>query len=193
MTKPKLIALVGRAGSGKDTVARMLQTMEPFESLSFATPLKAFVREVFDFTDDQLYGPSESRNAGDIRYPRPDGTFLSPRQALQKLGTEWGRACFADVWAELGARRALRLMAEGKNVVFTDCRFVNEAAAIVKAGGEVWRIRRDAADFPVATHLSETEMNTVQMRALVGMYVSNQGGLAELESSVRRCLSMYGF
>lgn len=38
--------------------------------------------------------------------------WLTPRQALQQLGTEWGRRCYNDVWIEYAMRIATRL-AEG--------------------------------------------------------------------------------
>jgi hypothetical protein len=57
-----LIILSGKAGSGKDTVAGMLASygMQP---IAMADPMKRMAQLLFGFTDDQLWGSSESRNA----------------------------------------------------------------------------------------------------------------------------------
>lgn len=181
-----IIGLVGRAGSGKDTVAGMLtEILGGAASLSFAEPLKRFCGEVFDFSLQQLYGPSEARNAPDLRYPRAGRAPLSPREALQTLGTEWGRACYPDIWAELGIRRARAAEHLAGSVVFTDTRFVNEAARIRAAGGEVWRVRRPSADSVITAHASETEMNSREMEELVTLTLHNNGSLEELRKQVQ--------
>jgi hypothetical protein len=195
-----IIALAGRAGSGKNTVAKLLGAHE----IAFAEPLKRFVQEVFAFTDAQVWGPSEERNKPDMRYPRVDqcprcftgdfceecdghgmiSTFLTPRHALQTLGTEWGRGCYEDVWAELGVRRALACPAP--LVAITDCRFVNEAKAVCAAGGEVWRIVRPGAGLAGATglHPSETEQESPEFLALVTRTVLNGGSLDDLRATL---------
>jgi hypothetical protein len=58
-----LIGITGLAGSGKDTVARMIQhTLPGTEIVSFATPLKEFAEAIFLFPHDWLYGGSELRS-----------------------------------------------------------------------------------------------------------------------------------
>jgi hypothetical protein len=119
----------GSAGAGKDEAAKQLVVKHGFVPMSFADPLKRILQDVFDFTDDQLWGPSENRNKGDSRYPRtyhgsrlvdtlPDGSTvqacLTPRLALQTLGDGWGRnECYENIWAEY-ATRAANKIASGK-------------------------------------------------------------------------------
>lgn len=182
----RLIGLSGKAGSGKDTVAGFLPGN--VVRMSFADPLKKFCQEVFDFSDAQVFGPSSERNKPDIRYPRQDG-YLTPRYALQTLGTEWGRNCFADVWAVLGVRKALKYLKEfpEDTVVFSDCRFVNEAQAIRSAGGEVWRIVRPGAQLAGAagSHPSEMEQESAEFEALVSATINNFASLPLLREMVR--------
>ncbi len=134
----KLIGLTGPAGSGKSAVARMLAAHEGHRMviMAFADPLKRLAMGLFGFTEEQMWGPSEKRNAPDDRYPRPhewsDGTsdarclvcnrvfewadtptptqcFLTPRFALQTLGQSV-RACLPYYWvreAHLTARSLL--------------------------------------------------------------------------------------
>jgi ribosomal protein L24 len=55
-----IVVLCGKAGSGKDTVAKMLGP--GVQNIAFADPIKRLVCSVFDFKVD-LWGPSELRSA----------------------------------------------------------------------------------------------------------------------------------
>jgi len=57
-------------GSGKDTVADLVLSREGWVKVALADAMKRFVRDLYSFTDEQLWGPSEMRNAPDKRYPR---------------------------------------------------------------------------------------------------------------------------
>lgn len=139
-----VIGVTGPAGSGKDTAADHLVSHHRFLKISLADPLKRMARDVYGFTDDQLWGPSSSRNAPDKRYLRErherhdwhgttDGGFtctrcalpgekatpeclvyLTPRLCLQLLGTEWGRTCYENTWTELALRNARAVLEDGK-------------------------------------------------------------------------------
>lgn len=175
-----IIAVMGRSidpngkacsmGSGKDTAADFIVKLN-FAKVALADPMKRFTAEVYNFSRDQLWGPTKSRNAVDRRYVRkfnkhlprgyavicgrcfdaafPDGieektvglsgpqvcqacgedclhgltgyeartpvelpVFLTPRHALQQLGTEWGRDCWQDTWVALGMKTARTLLAD---------------------------------------------------------------------------------
>jgi len=143
--KPTLIGLTGYAGSGKSTVAHLIGGTH----LAFAEPMKAICKALFNFTDGQLYGPSEEREIPSAEFTRPDGTPLTPRFALQTLGTEWGRGCDPDLWAKIGIRKAKQLLASKWTklpVVITDVRFANEARLIREAGGEIWSVQRPSVE-----------------------------------------------
>jgi len=133
-----IIGISGLAGTGKDTIADLLVKNHGFAKIALADPLKRICRDVFDFTYDQLWGPSENRNKPDERYQRKhvfesdrayvclccgwdrgrqirDGRpvpecCLTPRYALQQLGTEWGRNCYDPVWVEYAVRVANELL-----------------------------------------------------------------------------------
>lgn len=194
---PILIGLAGRAGSGKDTVGAIIRTHfntrgYGTQLLSFAGPLKKICQEVYDFSDRQMT-VLEEKNAPDMRYPRADGTFLTPREAMQKLGSEWGRACYPGTWVDYGIRLAEQAMYPTpfgiwRNVVFTDVRFINEAKAIRNINGQVWRIRRPEADAVPASHLSETEMDSEEFWAVVDYWVLNNGSLEHLVGAVKALL-----
>lgn len=180
-----LIGICGLAGSGKDTVADHLVANHKFTKISLADPLKRICKQVFNFSDQQLWGPSQFRNEPDPNWPQGDG-FLTPRYALQRLGTEWGRDCSPDVWVRYALQQAIDLMSSttlqytsqrglhssGSNEYFTngvvipDVRFGNEVEAIKKAGGIVWKITRDGAGLEgsAGQHASEQEMQKIDHR-----------------------------
>ena len=124
-----IVGICGKAGSGKDTTADILVKDHGFVKVAFSDPLKRICRDIFDFSYEQLWGPSEKRNEPDRRYsrlvPKIDGTlaelietvqpmknewYLTPRFALQQLGTEWGRNCYPDIWVEYALRVADKIL-----------------------------------------------------------------------------------
>ena len=202
-----IIGISGLAGAGKDTVADILVREHGFVKVSFADPLKQITRKVFAFTDEQLWGSSAARNAEDKRYPRPDGSFLTPREALQTLGTEWGRQCYPDTWVKMCIRTAEELLADGgvtscysqqlgliqrtdglrgrtrtvMGVVIPDVRFHNEMNAIKQANGVMLRVSRPGAGLSGihAQHLSETELACIPDSAFDHV-LQNIGTLGDL-------------
>jgi len=88
-----IVGVTGQAGSGKDTVADHLVNNHGYVKIALADPIKRFGREVFGFTDTQLWGPSEHRNAHDKRYDyfcevRPGGTRFTPSTKLSQVSGE---------------------------------------------------------------------------------------------------------
>lgn len=63
-----VILICGEAGSGKDTVSMMLADYLHGVCVAQADPMKRFAHEIFRFTPNQLWGPSEMRNAPDTHF-----------------------------------------------------------------------------------------------------------------------------
>lgn len=57
-----LIGIAGQSGSGKDTAASWIANNYGAITIAQADPLKRFTKDVFGFTEEQLWGPSELRN-----------------------------------------------------------------------------------------------------------------------------------
>lgn len=181
-----IVGVMGPSGAGKDTLADRLVEKFNFMKLSFADPLKRVCKEIYDFSDTQLWGPSEERNKPDLRYAIPGKGHLSPRVALQMLGTEWGRACYPNTWVDYALRVADKVLVEGyrysqkdgleevsfpwwfankpSGVVIPDVRFKNELDCIHAKGGTVIRLRRKGADGDVGLkgHASEEEQKSIK-------------------------------
>lgn len=233
-----IIGLCGQAGAGKDTVADFLVKNHGFVKVALADPLKRICREVFDFSDEQLWGPSSERNKPDERYSRKriigppfgegsfdisiGGEFLTPRFALQRLGTEWGRFCYPNVWVDYALRVADKLLYKSgilrsvhyhydqmqglrvlnvplgpkpTGVVISDVRFINEVEAIRAAGGHVWKIERPGSGLTgtAAQHASEQEQNSIDPRKFASVLNNADGPLEELEVLVSKELGALQF
>jgi hypothetical protein len=228
-----LVILTGQAGAGKDTIASFLVKNHKAVAVALADPMKRFAQLVFGFTDDQLWGPSASRNAKDERFASSEyndacwerlrkvglqwckevlptlsemdllyaykalrswaqGLLndaqveggLTPRKALQTLGTEWGRNFNSDMWIDAGIRATIKLLGGGyaydrvkglvadeksqpELVVITDGRFRNEIVKVASMGGHTWKVVSSTIDTAavdkagIAGHSSEAQQLTI--------------------------------
>lgn len=66
-----MIAISGYSGSGKDETAKVFVENHGAIQTGFADVEKRHLHEIYGFSEDQLFGPSSSRSAGDFRYPKP--------------------------------------------------------------------------------------------------------------------------
>jgi hypothetical protein len=72
MELPKhfMVCISGYSGTGKDEVAKRLIAKFGAFQTGLADPAKRHMADLYGFSEDQLFGPSASRNAGDLRYPK---------------------------------------------------------------------------------------------------------------------------
>jgi hypothetical protein len=77
-------------------------------------------------------------------YGYEDAKTMVPevRRLLQELGTKVRDIVSPDVWVNALYVDMVTMLSRGVNIVVSDVRFPNEAAAITAAGGEVWRVQR---------------------------------------------------
>lgn len=171
--RPRIVGLIGYAGSGKSTAASVL-VERGYIHTKFAGPLKGMLRQLY-----QRAGVSghelERRIEGDLKEEAdPILQWRTPRQAMQWLGTDWGRAFFGDdFWVDLWAASLL----PGVRYVVDDCRFANEAAAIRERGGMIIRVDRPGVG-PVNNHVSEL------MPITPDFVLKNSGSIADLRVTV---------
>lgn len=147
----KLIGLTGKARAGKDTIANHLWLDHLYVKLSFAHPLKTAVGTIFGLTREQTW-------EDELKEVVVPYWGLTPRQMLQKMGTEAIRNTFGgDVWVK---RLALSYDAvrNTDNVVISDVRFHEEAQYIRSQGGVIVEVVRNTAglDGVEAGHVSES-------------------------------------
>lgn len=168
------MAITGFIGSGKDTAAEYLTQNYGFKAVKFADPIKDMMRSI-GLTTEEL----EDRKLKEEPHPLLRGR--TPRYAMQKLGTEWGRNLIADeFWTSLWATRCA-----SKNLVVTaDMRFFNEAAAVERNNGILIRIRRPDTDPPPEVwptlHASEKDIPNLP----VHYEIDNVGTIRQLGETV---------
>jgi len=171
-----IIGIGGWARAGKDTVADFLVHNHGFKKMSFADPMReALVRLNPTILVGDHYSPLATavRLIGweELKVASPD-----IRPLLQRFGTEVGRKMFGEnFWVDI----ALKEAAKYENVVFADCRFLNEVNALHLIGGETWRVNRPGFD-AVNDHVSEHELDDYKFHR----YLDNSGDLNHLHTQV---------
>ena len=152
----EILGLSGWARNGKDTVADHLIENYGYERVSFAAPMKeALYRLNPKITINGV--PSLSVKLGVDLYGWDDLKAHGPeiRELLQRFGTEVGREMFGD---DFWVNAAIDSIKDGSRVVVSDVRYPNEADAVKKLGGEVWRVVRPGYG-AANDHASEHALN----------------------------------
>jgi hypothetical protein len=140
-----IVGLVGFIGAGKGSVADLLVERHGFIKESFANSVKDAVSVVFGWDRALLEGDTPEsrawREQNDKFWSEKLGKALSPRLALQLMGTEAGRDVFhPDLWVHTVLNRCAKN--SNNNYVIADVRFPNEIKSIREAGGIIIRVKR---------------------------------------------------
>ena len=144
-----IIGICGLIGSGKGTVADVLDDEHGFQKISFADKLKDAVSVLFDWDRDMLEGDTvisrDFRETPDIYWTRKLGIDnFTPRLALQLIGTEIMRTHFnQDIWLDSLEYRIRKQANNDKCIVVSDARFKNELDLVKELGGVVIHVIRD--------------------------------------------------
>lgn len=202
-----IIGMLGFAGSGKGTVGDILESDFGFKKDSFAAPVKDAVAAIFGWDRALLEGDTdESRKFRETIDPwwekRVPG--MTPRYALQLMGTECGRNQLDDdIWLHSLERRML----PGNNYVITDVRFPNEMKFLRSIGGKIVRVKRgeepkwyEEAAYTNFSEAAYTNFSTGSQKMLnfpeihysefawighpVDYTITNDGSFADLQASV---------
>lgn len=151
----KVICITGNKYNGKDTVADYLCSKNKYIKLSLAEPLKEVCKILFNFNNAQLYG--------DLKEEVDMAWNISPRQAMQFIGTEMFRdemeklmpdiGC--DFWVQSLVRKINIVKDKYEGVVVADVRFDNEIE-ILRKTFDVLVIKVVRSDIACSdTHASE--------------------------------------
>jgi hypothetical protein len=190
----KVIGLTGKAGSGKDTVARLIyNTIEQCDLdeewylemvrdssnvLSLAYPIYSMVGVLIQA--DPLW-----------LIKNKDFVFhgLPVRKWLQKLGTEFGRNIINEnIWIDLLDERIKQCIAKSNPsiIIIPDVRFDNEADYIrSELGGEIWHIYRESMESVIDDHVSESGITVMALDNVV----FNTSTIEILETNIKGILA----
>lgn len=191
-----IIGICGLIGSGKGTVADILEEHHCFDKVSFADTLKNAAATIFRWDRAMLEGDTkdsrEKREQVDEwwaeRLGIPD---FSPRYLLQYMGTEVMRDnLHPDIWV-LSLERKIIECGPGDYVV-PDVRFPNEIRMIKRNGGKIWHVQRgELPDWfgqnPSHIHASETSWNNEIFDATI----YNNGTIDDLKLTVDNLLKAW--
>lgn len=143
--------------------------------------------------------------------------YLTPRFALQILGTEFGRTCYPNTWIDKSIQIAQQLLAnpeymrysakrglftddapkkkeEPKGVAISDVRFRNELTGVRGVEGQLWRVKPPAThtrnNETWRGHLSETEQNEIADSEFNRIIVNNKVAFEVLYADVDAALAV---
>lgn len=198
-----ILVLSGPKRSGKDEVANILKKHHNYQRVGLADPLKRLCSTLLGlpleyFFDDSLKDRDLSQpiivtydildklaelvDANEIErallYQHGRNlTFYSPRDIMQKVGTDLVRVCVRDsYWLDIAI--PLIQSMEG-NIIITDARLPNERAILKAIGGTLVRIKRKG--YEGSGHVSETSIGDDSEYDVI---INNSGTLTELQHDV---------
>ncbi|MBO0357692.1 hypothetical protein J0X19_07025 [Hymenobacter sp. BT186] len=180
----QLIGLSGRRGSGKDTVARLIQQLQPerqWHIRSVGEPIKA-VCAALAGEDVAPYFSQEGKTELLPIFGRTRG------EMLQQVGLAL-RQWEPDIWVQAFFSQ----LPPEQFIVIADVRFPNEADLIRSRGGLMLRVEGDPLQqrgdgTRDDTHPSETALDDYPHFAAT---IQNSGSIEELERQVREWLKQW--
>ena len=199
--KVVIFCISGQKRAGKDTVANYIKKFVMASRVSFADPVRDVCRAYFGWDEDWLLG--EHKEDIDPYWG------ISPRQAMQYLGTEVGRVGIAEnypefksvtgdkIWIknaqqkirDLTDKEYVEKFGEFKAFVVPDMRFLNEYNAMKEMENEVYKVvtigvRRGGLESD--NHASETEIILVVEKC--DYILDNNEGIIDLHKKVHDIL-----
>lgn len=170
-----LIGITGKAFCGKDSVANIIKAQDKrFLKYSFAAPIKSVCKDLFEW--------DESHVNGDLKEVVDPFWGVSPRYAMQKFGTEFGRDLInKNMWV----MKAQKVLDKHKFVVVPDVRFPNEVAWIRQNNGLLIKVERPGAETTALNqHASEMGIGDEFGKVPTDTIIVNDGDLSHLTKVV---------
>jgi cytidylate kinase len=147
----RVVAICGRAQSGKSTMAEMMEAEAGYDIMSFADPIKNMLMAMgngLGMFPRHLYGSNIDKNE-----PLDVLGGNTARFAMQTLGTEWRELLHKKLWVN---HLDMRLRSSKSNrIVVDDTRFQHEYTHLSNNGVLVIGIERPGQGTSNSTHASE--------------------------------------
>jgi len=175
LKNPILIAISGKIGSGKDTVANIIHELFPiFGTAAFADRVKKTVAALTNTSIEMNY---------DRKYKSyiPSGFTDTLGRLHQKIGAGLKDILGPNIWAD-----CLLSTVQG-NTIITDCRHLCEVqgcisknALLIRINGDPADIRKINADGRDLNHISETELDSFPFKYVI----ENDGNIDDLRRNI---------
>jgi hypothetical protein len=180
-----IVGLTGMAGSGKDSVADILVRNHGYTRIAFADPLRSMALALNPMVDWgrnhlEISGPVRLRDVVDRDgWDVAKRFYPEVRRTLQRFGTEVIRDHVGpNFWVDTAMAKIVSQ--PDRNWVITDCRFPNEAEAVVDYGGAVVLVVRPGLEPLPGSHASEAGVGD----GLIQARLFNRGTLDDLDLRV---------
>ncbi|MFE2245242.1 deoxynucleotide monophosphate kinase family protein [Streptomyces lavendulae] len=178
----KHVGLIGKARSGKDTVAKRLAQRWAYTRVAFADPLKEMALDL-----DPLIPTAPtvwvrlSMLVRDTGWEYAKDTYPEVRRVLQRAGQAVRRRD-EGFWVDAAMDKVAAAEKWNLPVVITDVRYENEAQALLNRGFTLIRVVRPGAGLSDGngTHESELALDTWATALTIG----NVGTLDDLNATV---------
>ena len=200
-----IFPISGQKRAGKDTISDYIKGQVMASRVSFADPVRDVCGAYFGWTEEWLLG----KHKEDV-----DPYWgISPRQAMQYLGTEVGRVGIAENYPEFksvtgdsiwikSAKKNIRVKSSKEYIsnygkirafIIPDMRFLNEYDALKEMENEGYKVitigvRRDG--LPSDSHASETEIRYCVEKC--DFIIDNNKEISDLEDSVDEIITKSG-
>ena len=175
-----IIGLAGPIGSGKDTLAGMLQK-SGFTVKKFAGPLYAMAGAI-----DPVIRP-DMLHVDKQGYLCEDPQLGTRRNFMEKLGTEFARQAINEEFWLILMQNYLdnhTKLLQGVPIVISDVRFENEASMLREAGGHIVHLKPDWATESTG-HTSDKGLRYVAGDSILGLsYGEPEKGYKQLLSII---------
>lgn len=176
-----IISISGKIGSGKDTVASIIQELDPagdWAVKKFAGKVKQVAKLL---TGVPLWKFEDQEFKQQYMGPEWDMTY---REFLQKIGTDAMReGLHKNTWVNsLFAEYTI----DNPNWIITDTRFPNELDAVKEYGGLTIKIVRNTNNTIGNQHASETALDHITNWDYV---IDNNESVNSLKESIKQILS----
>lgn len=176
-----LIGITGYKRAGKDSTANIICRDFGYKRYSFAHKMKECLTLIFGWSPEFI---EDHKDEIDPEWG------LSPQQALQSLGTEWGQHGLCEAYPafrghigrKLWTRSLLHSLDDYKTSVISDVRFPHEVEEIRKYKGKIIRVFGGYPGYPPPdlSHESEKAIDLIEF----DIGIANDGDLKDLEDMV---------
>jgi hypothetical protein len=175
----KIIGVLGRARSGKDTISGILiQELQSkglnYKVVRLASPIKEAATALFGFTHEQLEGPSKEMI---------DPVWnITPRSVFQKITDTTMKEMGVQFFTKRLYQKYDASCESEKYIIIPDVRYPHDIEEIHKRGGLVIKVCRN--DTNIIRHDCENSIDTLEG----DVNINNSGTITDLHDQIRAVL-----